>query len=66
MSAKEEWDVVPRIAGVTALAAQRQGLAQLGLTREQLIQEATSRIQTVRDGVRLFMKEGVIPPVRPV
>lgn len=66
ISTMDEWQVVPRIAAATALEAQRQGLAQLHLTREQLIQEATSRIQTVRDGVRVFMKEGVIPPVRPV
>lgn len=59
----DEWQVVPRIAAATGLAAQRQGLAQLSLTREELIEEATSRIQTVRQGVRLFMKEGCIPPV---
>ena len=66
MSAKEEWGVVPRIAAATALAAQRQGLAQPGLTREQLIREATTRIQTVWDGVRLFMAEGLIPSVTSV
>ena len=59
----DELNAVPRIAAATALAAQRQGLAQLNLTREQLIAGATTRIQTVREGVRLFMNEGVIPPV---
>ncbi len=62
----DEWDVVPRIAAAAALAAQRQGLAQLSLTRERLIREATARIHTVRKGVSLFMKEGVIPPVIPL
>ncbi len=62
----DEWDVVPRIAAAAALAAQRQGLARLSLTREQLIRDATDRIHRVREGVRLFMQEGMIPPVSPL
>ncbi len=57
----EEWEVVPRMATATALTAQKQGLAQLSRTKEELIKGVTARIQSVREGVRLFMKEGVIP-----
>jgi len=59
----EEWDVVPRVAAATALMAQRQGLAQVSRTREQLVVEATARIQAVRDQVHLLMKGGgILPP----
>ena len=57
----DEWEVVPRMATATALTAQQQGLAQLSRTKEELIKGVTARIQSVREGVRLFMKEGVIP-----
>ncbi|MEQ1794912.1 MAG: NADP-dependent malic enzyme [Nitrospira sp.] len=56
----DEWNVVPRVAAATGLAAQRQGLAQLNLTQEELISAATARIHTVREGMRLFMKQGII------
>lgn len=59
----EEWEVVPRIAASTALMAQKQGLAQLSRSKEQLMEDAVTRIGAVRDGLRLFMDEGVIPPV---
>jgi malate dehydrogenase (oxaloacetate-decarboxylating) len=58
----EEWEMVPRIAAATALTAQRQGLAQRSRTREQLMKDTAARIQAVREGLRLFMTEGVIPP----
>ena len=62
----DEWNVVPRIAAATGLAAQRQGLAQLSRTREELISEATGKIQAVREGMRLFMNEGIIGTDTPV
>src|SRR5512143_3654749 len=58
----EEWKIVPRIAAATARKAQEQGLAQLSKTNEQLIEGATARILTVREGLSHFMKEGIIPP----
>ncbi len=58
----DEWEVVPRIAAVTALKAQKQGLAQLSRTRQQLVSEATATIQTVRQGLDVLMREGGIPP----
>ncbi len=61
-----EWEVVPRIAAAAGLMAQQQGSAQVNRTREQLLAEAEARIRTVREGVCLFMKGGVIlPPERP-
>ncbi|HSB45192.1 MAG TPA: NADP-dependent malic enzyme [Nitrospira sp.] len=58
----EEWKIVPRIAAATARKAQEQGLAQLSKTTVQLMEEATARILTVREGLSHFMKEGIIPP----
>jgi malate dehydrogenase (oxaloacetate-decarboxylating) len=58
----QEWEVVPRIAAATALAAQEQGLAHLSRTRAQLMEGAETRIKAVRDGLALFMKEGLISP----
>jgi malate dehydrogenase (oxaloacetate-decarboxylating) len=58
----EEWKIVPRIAAATARKAQEQGLAQLSKTNAQLMEGATARIQTVREGLSHFMKEGIIPP----
>jgi len=58
----DEWEVVPRIAAAVALKAKEQGLAQLNKTREQLMAEATTKIRGVRDGLGLFMKEGLISP----
>jgi len=58
----QEWQVVPRIAAAVALKAKEQGLAQLNKTREQLMEEATTKIRGVRHGLGLFMKEGLISP----
>ncbi len=58
----EEWKIVPRIAAATARKAQVQRLAQLSKPPEQLMEEATSRILAVREGLSHFMKEGFIPP----
>jgi len=58
----QEWEVVPRIAAATGLAAQEQGLAQLSRTRAQLIEGAAARVRAVREGLDLFTKEGLIPP----
>jgi malate dehydrogenase (oxaloacetate-decarboxylating) len=55
-----EWEVVPRIAATTACKAQEQGLAQQNQTKAHLMAGAESRIRNVREGVGVFMKEGVI------
>lgn len=53
-----EWEVVPRIAVVTAFKAQEQGVAQPSRTNMQLMEGAAERIRQVRETVRLVMKEG--------
>jgi malate dehydrogenase (oxaloacetate-decarboxylating) len=58
----QEWHVVPRIAAAAALKAQEQGLAQLNKTKEQLMEEAAIKIRAVRDGLGVFMKEGLVSP----
>lgn len=63
VSTMDEWEVVPRIAVATAMKAQEQGLAQLSKTGVQIKEESAARIRTVREGLRLLMKEGLIPPV---
>ena len=59
----DEWEVVPRIAVATAIKAQEQGLAQLSKTGVQIQEESAARIRSVREGLRLLMKEGLICPV---
>lgn len=58
----EEWEVVPRIAVATAIKAQEQGLAQLNKTGVQIREESAVRIRTVREGLQLLMKEGLLSP----
>lgn len=62
MCTMEEWELVPRVAVATALAAQNQGLAQISRTREELVKDATARIKRAREGVHLLMEKGVILP----
>lgn len=59
----DEWEVVPRIAAVTAMKAQAQGLARLSRTNVQVMEGAVKRIRQVRETVCLVMKEGgIVPP----
>jgi len=57
----DEWEVVPRIATATALKAQERGLAQLSKEKKQLMEEAVKTISAVREGLGLFMRDGLIP-----
>lgn len=58
----DEWTVYPRVAVATALAAQREGLAQLALTPDALRASATHQIATARRATELLMREEIIPP----
>jgi malate dehydrogenase (oxaloacetate-decarboxylating) len=58
----DEWEVFPRVAVATALAAQEQGIARLSRRREQLHEQAVKVIREAREATRLLMKEGLIPP----
>ncbi len=57
----EEWQVYPRIAAATALAAQDEGLTESARTRESLLDEATRKIRAARDQAEALLAAGVIP-----
>jgi malate dehydrogenase (oxaloacetate-decarboxylating) len=60
----EEWQVYPRVAAATAMAAQDEGLTDLTRSRESLLGEATTKIQTARKQAEELVSAGVIalPP----
>ncbi len=59
-------DLYPRVAAATALAAQRDGVARLELTRDALIARARKAIASARDATEALMRAGVIaqPPAK--
>ena len=63
----DEWEVYPRVAVATALEAQRQGVAQLDLSRDALQERATQMIRNARESTQALMREGLIaaPPAQP-
>lgn len=60
----EEWQVYPRIAAATALAAQDAGLTDTKRTRESLLDEATNKIRAARLHAEALVSAGIIslPP----
>jgi len=60
-----DWEVVPRVAVATALAAQREGVAPTTLDAHQLYDRAYRTIHEARQATHLLMREGLIPPVPP-
>jgi malate dehydrogenase (oxaloacetate-decarboxylating) len=62
----EEWQVYPRVAAATALAAQDEGLTDTKRTRESLLDEATKKIRAARDHADALVSAGIIslPPAR--
>jgi malate dehydrogenase (oxaloacetate-decarboxylating) len=61
----DEWEIYPRIAVATALAAQQQQVAGVTLTAEELLDRATRIIRHARDTTHALMRESLIPPVPP-
>jgi malate dehydrogenase (oxaloacetate-decarboxylating) len=57
-----EPEVAPRVAVATAIAAQREGVAQLATDAETLLRDATERIADVRSAADLLLREGLIRP----
>jgi len=55
-------DVAVRVAAATAGQAQREGMARLSKTREELLAGARATIATAQEATRLLMREGLIPP----
>jgi malate dehydrogenase (oxaloacetate-decarboxylating) len=60
----DQWEVYPRVAAATAMQAQRQGIAALSKSREQVLEEATTLISQARRATDLLGREGIIavPP----
>jgi len=60
----EEWQVYPRVATATALAAQDEGLTETKRTGESLLDEATKKIRAAREHAEALVSAGVIslPP----
>jgi malate dehydrogenase (oxaloacetate-decarboxylating) len=59
----DEWEVVPRVAAETALAAQAEGVARLARSREELIARARQIVAEARTATEILMREGVIAPI---
>jgi malate dehydrogenase (oxaloacetate-decarboxylating) len=57
----DEWDVHPRVAVAAAMGAQKQGLARLARTEEQVHAGAVRVMREARDTLRILMREGLIP-----
>jgi malate dehydrogenase (oxaloacetate-decarboxylating) len=57
----EEWQVYPRTATATALAAQDEALTESSRTRESLLDEATKKIRAARDHAEALVSSGIIP-----
>lgn len=58
-----DWEVSPRVAVATAMAAQADGVARLWRDRDQLLTEATSVIRDARASLEVLMNAGLIKPV---
>ncbi len=59
----DEWEIYPRIAVATGIQAQKQNVAALLLSREELLDRATKMIRNARDTTHLLMREGLIQAV---
>ncbi|MEX1205342.1 MAG: NADP-dependent malic enzyme [Dongiaceae bacterium] len=58
----DDRDVAVRVAAATAGQAQREGMARLSKTHEELLAGARATIATAQEATRLLMREGLIPP----
>lgn len=58
----DQWEVFPRVAVATALAAQRGNVATFQRSQQQLLAEATSTIQKARQAAEQLFRSGIIAP----
>lgn len=60
----EEWQVYPRIAAATGVAAQDEGLTDAVRTRDSLLDEATRKIAAAREHADALVSTGIVslPP----
>ena len=56
----DEWQVFPRVATATAAMAQRQGLARVSQTQDEVHKKAEQTIRGVRKAVQVLMENEVI------
>jgi malate dehydrogenase (oxaloacetate-decarboxylating) len=57
----DDWDVFPKEALAVAMTAQRQGLARLERSEDEIYRHATEIIARSRDLTRWMMDKGFIP-----
>jgi malate dehydrogenase (oxaloacetate-decarboxylating) len=56
----DEWEVFPREATAVGLKAIEQGVAGIELTREELLETASSKIKRAREAAGMLMQQGII------
>ncbi len=57
----DDWEVFPREAVAVGMKAIEQGVARIKLTRDELMEKATTTIKQARELTQWMMKEGFIP-----
>jgi malate dehydrogenase (oxaloacetate-decarboxylating) len=60
----DEWEVHPRLAVVTGMAAQAQGLARVARTADEIETEAWRVIDAARKATAVLTRAGLIPDAR--
>jgi malate dehydrogenase (oxaloacetate-decarboxylating) len=60
----DDWDLHPRLAAVTATAAQAQGLARVARTADEVEAEARRVMGAAREATALLTRAGLIPDAR--
>jgi malate dehydrogenase (oxaloacetate-decarboxylating) len=59
----DDWEVFPREAAAVGIKAQEQGVAQLNMSREDLLSKAQATIRQAQDMTHFLMEKELIPPV---
>jgi malate dehydrogenase (oxaloacetate-decarboxylating) len=61
--AMDDWHVFPREAAAVGVQAQKQGVARLSASYEELLASAEDTIRQAQEMTRFLMDKGIIPPV---
>ncbi|MDG6928661.1 MAG: NADP-dependent malic enzyme [Nitrososphaerota archaeon] len=59
----DQWEVYPREAAAVAVKAMEEGQSRISKSRDELVDEAYSKIKHAREQVRLLMRESFIAPL---
>lgn len=62
LSPMDDFEVHPRVAVATAMKAQEEGLAAWHFDQTELRQMAEEKMRSVREAMRVMLREGLIPP----